>query len=453
MPEKAGTIRKKTTGLSYLSKLRAGIFIAALALSARGANAQNFDAARSLNAIQNNIQSQLPSPGVLPTDATKPPINEDRALIDPGWRLRLRQALPARLWFTSVTEVSNRLDTNVFLQYKQPQPDYVFRVQPNLTVGYNIFDKTSIYTNYFVIKDCYTVHPRILNFPTTQSVSMGLRHQLYTGKKLSVQLDCQARELFQNKGLRQADLLPSISTTYFLSPSKILFASTVLQMRSGQLFQGPTRELDPFYTVGYVARKGAWTFSFTDTLVTNFREPHFKFSRPHHGNCSMIADIEISRPVMRKYPGLQAFVRAEPVFNWRSAKVPGLSGFDFRLYGGLRLAVSKPSYIGTIHKIEEKLKKQEEELKRQNQLQNQMQQNQMQSPSSPGTSDSPGSPAAPGASTAPDSQGTPGAPEATSTLPSPASPGVASGSSEAPKISAPGLLLPQAPTAQEANST
>lgn len=312
-----------------------------------------------------NVPSlSAPSPGVLPTDATKPPINEDRALINPGWRLRLRQRLPARLWFTSVTEVSNRLDTNVFLQYKEPQPDYVFRVQPNITVGYNIFDKTSVYANWFLIKDTYTVHPKILNFPTTQSVSMGLRHQLYSGKKFGVQLDCQARELFQNKGLRQADLLPSVSMTYFLTPKSVLFASVLLQMRSGQLFQGPTRELDPFYTVGYVARKGQWTFTFTDTLVTNFREPHFPYSRPRHGNVSMIADFEVARPVMKKYPGLQAYLRAEPVFNWRSAKTPGLSGFDFRLYGGLRLLVSKPSYIGTIHKLKQQLRKQEEEAKK-----------------------------------------------------------------------------------------
>lgn len=323
------------------------------------------DAARATNVINPAAFSALvPSPGVLPTDATKPPINEDRALIDPGWRLRLRQKLPARLWFTSVTEVSNRLDTNVFLQYKEPQPDYVFRVQPNITIGYNIADKTSVYTNYFVIKDVYTVHPKILNFPTTQSVSMGLRHQLYSGKKFNVQLDCQARELFQNKGLRQADLLPSVSMTYFLTPTSVLFSSVLLQMRSGQLFQGPTRELDPFYTIGYVARKGQWTFTVTDTLVTNFREPHFPYSRPRHGNVSMIADFEVARPVMKKYPGLQAYLRAEPVFNWRSAKTPGLSGFDFRLYGGLRLLVSKPSYIGTINKLKQQLKKQDAEAKK-----------------------------------------------------------------------------------------
>ena len=70
----------------------------------------------------------------------------------------------------------------------------------------------------------------------------------------------------------------------------------------------------------------------------------------------MIADIEVARPVLKKYPGLQAFVRAEPVFNWRGAKRPGLSGFDFRLYGGLRLAISKPSYIGTINKLKKQIK-------------------------------------------------------------------------------------------------
>ena len=221
-----------------------------LALSFGGigqeAKAQSIiDTVRATNTAQTPFLN-LPSPGVLPTDATKPPIDQDRELVDPGWRLRLRQKLPARLWFNSVTEVSNRLDTNVFLQYKEPQPDYVFRVQPNLTVGYNIFEKTSVYTNYFVIKDSYAVHKRPLSFPTTQSISMGIRHQLYSGKKFNVQVDCQAREIFQNRGLRQADLLPSISTTYFISPRSVLFGSALLQMRSGQLFQGATRELDPF---------------------------------------------------------------------------------------------------------------------------------------------------------------------------------------------------------------
>lgn len=340
--------------------------LALLTLTVQTAKAQSVIDTVRANNINNQaaILGQLPSPGVLPTDSTKPPINEDRELVDPGWRLRFRQKLPARLWFNSVTEVSNRLDTNVFLQYKEPQPDYAFRVQPNLTVGYNVLDKTSIYTNYFVIKDSYAVHPRILNFPTTQSVSMGIRHQLYSGKRFNVQVDCQARELFQNRGLRQADLLPSISTTYFLTPTSVLFTSVLLQMRSGQLFQGPTRELDPFYTVGYVARKGLWTFTVTDTLVTNFREPHFAFSRPHHGNVTMIADIEVARPVIKKWPGMQAFVRAEPVFNWRSANTPGLSGFNFRLYGGLRLAVSKPSYIGTINKLKEQLKKQDADMQK-----------------------------------------------------------------------------------------
>jgi len=349
---------KKTKQARSALLSSAALLVLALSFGGIGqeAKAQSIiDTVRATNTAQTPFLN-LPSPGVLPTDATKPPIDQDRELVDPGWRLRLRQKLPARLWFNSVTEVSNRLDTNVFLQYKEPQPDYVFRVQPNLTVGYNIFEKTSVYTNYFVIKDSYAVHKRPLSFPTTQSISMGIRHQLYSGKKFNVQVDCQAREIFQNRGLRQADLLPSISTTYFISPRSVLFGSALLQMRSGQLFQGATRELDPFYTIGFVTRRGQWTFTVTDTLVTNFREPHFAYSRPAHGNCSMIADIEVARPVLKKYPGLQAFVRAEPVFNWRGAKRPGLSGFDFRLYGGLRLAISKPSYIGTINKLKKQIK-------------------------------------------------------------------------------------------------
>ncbi len=193
----------------------------------------------------------------------------------------------------------------------------------------------------------------------TQSVAMGVRHYIIPYQsRVQTNLECQARELFQSKGLRQADLNPSINANATLSNHFGLFASALLQMRSQQLFLGPKREMDPFYTLGCWYRRGPWLFNFTDTFVTNYREPHFEHSVPAHGNVNMIADFEIDRQ-LGNHPGMQLFLRAEPVFNWRSANAVGLSGFDFRLYSGIRLSFYKPSYLANVNQIKKQLQQQD----------------------------------------------------------------------------------------------
>lgn len=61
------------------------------------------------------------------------------------------------------------------------------------------------------------------------------------------------------------------------------------------------------------------------------------------------------RPVLKELPSMQAFVRAEPVWNWHSNKQPGLSGFDFRIYGGLRLVANKPSYYAGMENLRQQI--------------------------------------------------------------------------------------------------
>jgi hypothetical protein len=303
----------------------------------------------------------VPSPGILPTDVTKGNMLQDQAVSYPGFKLRLGQKLPARMWIQGSTEVTQRLETNVFLTYKKPQPDYVFRANPNLTVGYNLLSNTSVYAQYFVVKDCYTVHHLPLTPPTTQSIAIGARHYLQSTwfkGKLAPYLDIQARELFQSKGLRQADLTPSCNIQYFATQHLSLFSSVTLQMRSRQLFEGPHREMDPFYSLNMYYRTGPWAYSVTETFVNNFREPYFRYAIPAHGNVNSISDFEIDRQI-GGHPGLQAFIRAEPVFNWRSNNIRGLSGFDFRLYGGLRASFYKPSYLASMNQIKKQLQQQD----------------------------------------------------------------------------------------------
>lgn len=127
-------------------------------------------------------------------------------------------------------------------------------------------------------------------------------------------------------------------------------------MRGGDYFVAPTREIDPFYTLGYLHRKGQWALVINDTLVTNFRHPPFNDSVPQQSNVSMIADIEVNHPISRCFPALLAFIRAEPIWNWDSHKAAGISGFDFRFYGGLRLTISKPSYYGQMDDLRNQIK-------------------------------------------------------------------------------------------------
>lgn len=293
---------------------------------------------------------------IVPTDVTHVENFKADALISPGLRFRLLQKLPSRWWFTSVTECTQRYETNAFQTEEHPKRDYVFRILPNVSLGYNFMDNTSIYCNYFVIKDLYAYHPT-LSFPTTQSVSVGMRRDIDLPHGIGMGLDFQARELWQASQLRQSDLLPNISLNKLMTKNSLVFGSVLMQMRSGEFFQGPTRELDPFYTLGCAFRKGDWTFVAQDTLVNNFREPHFRNSIPEFGNNSMVADFELYRPVSKMLPNLVAFLRAEPIWNWNSHRQVGFSGFDFRLYTGLRLVISKPAYSDSIKQLRKQLQK------------------------------------------------------------------------------------------------
>ena len=322
--------------------------------------------ASNFNTLPINLPTQIaqvtPPPQFIPTDVTPFTITPERNNFSPGLKFKLFQILPERLWFNATTEVSQRLDTNSLFTYSKPKANYAFRVLPNLTVGYNIFKNTSIYLNYFVIKDVFARDYNSINFPITQSLSWGIQHNKQLGEKTNLQYNFQARELWQTSHLHQFDFLPGATLTHVITPNNIVWASALLQLRGGNYFVAPTREIDPFYTLGYMHRHKAWALVINDTLVTNFRHPPFNDSIPKQSNVSMIADIEVNHPVVKKFPGLLAFIRAEPIWNWDSHKAAGISGFDFRLYMGLRMTISKPSYYANMVDMRKQLLKSEPPL-------------------------------------------------------------------------------------------
>lgn len=294
---------------------------------------------------------RTPSPAIIPTDITPTRVGDERELIRPGYTFYWKQKFP-RLWFSSVTEVSQRFESNVLFTARNPERDYVFRVQPNVTLGYNFLPNSSIYCNYFLIKDVYARHGFLTN-PTFMSLAGGLRQDVPLGTRSNLQADFQVRQLWQARNLRQADILPGITYTHVFSPKLIGFANTQLQLRSRNLFAtGTFREIDPFFTLGVLGRWKDWNAIATNTFVSNFRYPQ---AIPPQRNYAMISSFELNRPISKKVPGTVAFFRAEPIWNFGSNSVPGLSGFDFRIFGGIRMSVIKPSYYAQVERLRKQL--------------------------------------------------------------------------------------------------
>jgi hypothetical protein len=300
-------------------------------------------------------QTVTPLPSLYPTDTTPVNIGREQEMFRPGPTFYLLQKLPARSWFNLSAEASQRYESNVFLQRKDGRSDYVFRILPNISVGYNLEKNTSIYVNYFVIKDVFAGRPQ-LTFPTNQSLALGVRREVPLGTKATLQFDFQARELWQVPHVRQADLLPGVTYTRVISPRTIAFGNMILQLRGKNYFVAPTREIDPFYTVGFLRSYGNWVLTCACTLVTNFRHPPFNDAIPPVSNNAMIADFEISHPISKKLPNVVVFARAEPIWNWSSKGFPGISGYDFRFFTGIRYTLVKASYSSQIEKLRRQLK-------------------------------------------------------------------------------------------------
>lgn len=297
-----------------------------------------------------------PDPAIIPTDQTSTHIGDERQLFSSPLKFTVLEKLPERMYFTSVTEVTQRFESNVLSSARNPRRDYVFRVLPNVTLGYNLRPTTSIYANYFMIKDVFA-NTSLLNRSTFQSLSGGIQQDVRLGQKTNMQLNFQARQLWQARGLYQADLLPGVTLTHAFTPRAIGFFNSQLQMRSQSLFEGPTREIDPFYTIGLVLRRGVWSLTSTGTLVNNYRNRN---AIPPISNNAIICDFELARPVSRKrLPGVDMFVRAEPIWNWGAHGAPGLSGFDFRIFSGLRLTVAKPSIYPQMEYLRKQLREAE----------------------------------------------------------------------------------------------
>ena len=316
-------------------------------------------------------------------DAYKTPIGE---LL----QLKIMQRLPARLYFSTSIEVTGRNETNPFqfplkrrLMADLPRPaiwrllsatqqaslydiigqvarnNMVFRALPNVSGGWTLGPHTRLFTNYFMIRDQLN-HSMRLN-TVIHSYAVGLQHDIPIGAKGSMQLEFQGRELWQLHQQSVFDFLPGITLSYIATPRTVLFVNALIQARGKAPFQAPTKEIDPFFTWGGLYQKNGWTFSASTTFVQNFREPFHSNATIPKNSYVFISDFEIARRILKQYPGLQAFCRAEPIWNFHASNIPSLSGMDFRMFFGMRFAMAKPALTQTLQQIREQLKQEGEE--------------------------------------------------------------------------------------------
>jgi len=328
---------------------------------------------------------------IIPTDVIPLPAAEERLSFGENLQLQMLQRLPARLYFNGSCETTFRLETNpfqfpkksVFINKFFPPPavfhslnlfaqndffrqlsfvnafDVVYRVLPNVTVGWTVTPKTRVFGNFFMIRDSLMHNVRLNT--TIFSIAYGLQQDIPVTKRGNLQLECQARELLQQNGTPVFDLLPAATISYIVTPRLDLFANALMQLRGRGYFKPATREIDPFYTFGGLYQRGSWSFSATGTYVQNWREMFGANASIPVNNQSWICDFELAKRLFKQLPGLQAFVRAEPIWNFGSHNTPGLAGWDFRFFWGLRMAVGKPPLTAAINLMRQRLEELEGE--------------------------------------------------------------------------------------------
>jgi hypothetical protein len=328
-----------------------------------------------------------PQPGsaIIPTDIVPLPAQGERASFGDNIQLKILQKLPAKFYFNVTNEESIRTETNpfqyptkrAFLRQLPPPPVFmnlpgiiqyqdlqslklandsnvISRTLPTITAGWSLTPNTQIFATYFMIRDWAFFNHKINT--TVQSIAGGVQHNFNITRNSTLQTSMQFREFYETLQQPVFDFLPSITYSYVLTPRTVVYVNSLLQLRGKKYFQAPTKEIDPFYTAGLMYQKNGWAFSNSMTFVQNFRDPFVSAATIPFNDYSFIGDFEIARRLYRSLPGLQAFVRAEPIWNFASHNRPGLAGMDFRFYYGLRVSAGKPPLTAALQQIREQLK-------------------------------------------------------------------------------------------------
>jgi hypothetical protein len=321
---------------------------------------------------------------VLPTDITPTQANLQRRRPPNHFELRLLEKLPASFFVNANAETTFRIETNPYqfplkrtLLHKEIPPgtqfsqftkadqkdileelnsvakfDNVYRINPSITAGWSPTGATQYFVTYFLLRDSLMRHTSLNS--TTQAIGIGAQHTWFVGKKTSIQPQITIRELYQSDEPNVLDYLPAITAQYMFSNNLVTYVNVLYQMRMRHFVGGPGREMNPFYTEGLQYNRGRWTFLASGTFLQNFRQPFGKEALIQQNNYSWVCDFEVDRQISEKLPGVQAIIRAEPVYNFHGKATPGLAGMDFRLYYGVRISAAKPAFPDTLKMLRQR---------------------------------------------------------------------------------------------------
>jgi hypothetical protein len=276
---------------------------------------------------------------IVPIDLTPVRLPERNSSFDgfDAFRSRGLYWLPSKFFCDISVENSLRFELNTFQTNRHYLSDMVYRVLPNITAGYALTKKTRVSANYFFLRDQYDKRNKQLS-RNIESVGGRIDHDIKIDEKTTLTGGFMSRVLFINTSHQPNivfnDLLPSGVITRRIN-NGVIYGSIIGQIRFRDIMS-KFQEGDQFYSLGAVKRKGPWTLSADSTLVTNFGDHHL---RQGPNNQNIIMTFEAGRRIL---PYVTAFARAQPIFNMGANHSPGYSGFNFRIFGGLRAEIGKP---------------------------------------------------------------------------------------------------------------
>jgi hypothetical protein len=255
-----------------------------------------------------------------------------------SFRTNALYSLPGRMFFNATVENSGRLETNVFQTASNNKPDFVYRILPNVSLGYALTRTSRVSANYFTFQDVYTVHGNPLT-RNTQSVGFQIDKDWNFTPRTTLTTTFFARELFITGQQALSDLLPQAILTHRVGQRGVLYSSIIGQIRYRKML-ARYQEFDQFYTVGGVWQNNPWTLIADTTFITNFGKQEL---RGGNNNQLFIITLEAGRRIPKVPLPLTAFIRAQPIFNMGANSSPGFAGFNMRLFGGIRAEIAKPA--------------------------------------------------------------------------------------------------------------
>ena len=248
--------------------------------------------------------------------------------------------LPGRVFFNASVENSLRFELNTYQTNRHYLSDMVYRILPSIDLGYALTKKTRVSANYFFLRDQYDLRNKQLsrNF---HSVGARIDHDFTFGQRNTLTFGFMPRVLFIQAShapdIVYNDLLPSIFLKRRVN-NGVIYGGVLGQIRFRDILSH-FQEGDQFYSMGGSWLKGQNSFIADTTLVTNFGNSTL---RQGPNNQNIIMTFEAGRRIHPRIP-VTAFVRAQPIFNIGANHSPGYSGFNFRIFGGIRADLAKPA--------------------------------------------------------------------------------------------------------------